>query len=34
MTTFRLDATGRWARKYYTTGTPEERSKRRMAREP
>jgi phosphatidylserine/phosphatidylglycerophosphate/cardiolipin synthase-like enzyme len=34
MTTFRLDNTSRWSRKYYIPGTPEERSKRRMAREP
>ena len=34
MTTFRLDDTSRWSKKYYIPGTPEERSKRRMAREP
>jgi len=34
MTTFKLDGTSRWSKKYYEPGTPEERSKRRMAREP
>jgi phosphatidylserine/phosphatidylglycerophosphate/cardiolipin synthase-like enzyme len=34
MRSFKLDTDSGWAKKYYRPGTPEERSKRRMAREP